>query len=271
MTDLPRIVGMVHLPPLPGAPRFDGDRDAIERRVRADAAALSAGGVDAVMVENYGDAPFYPDGVPDHVVASMTELTGVVRREVDCPVGVNVLRNDATAAVAIAAATGAAFVRVNVHTGARVTDQGVIEGRAHETLRLRSRLDAATSVLADWEPKHSAPLGGATDADGSPTTAGTGVADLVERGLADGVIVSGRRTGDPVDSARLHAVADRCAEHDVSLFVGSGVTPETVDATLAVADGVIVGTALKRGGETAAPVETSRVRTLVEAARDGES
>jgi membrane complex biogenesis BtpA family protein len=266
MTELPRIVGMVHVPPLPGSPRFDGDRDAVRRRVREDAEALAAGGVDAVVVENFGDAPFYPERVPRHVVASMTELGGLVCRTVDVPVGVNVLRNDATAAVAVAAATDASFVRVNVHTGARVTEQGVIEGGAHETLRLRDRLDAAVSILADWEPKHSAPLGGRTDADGRATTDGGDVADLVERGLADGVIVSGERTGEAVDRERLDAVADRCAEHGVPLFVGSGVTPETVAETLAVADGVIVGTALKRDGETAAPVDVSRVRSLVEAA-----
>ncbi|MFB6101251.1 MAG: BtpA/SgcQ family protein [Haloplanus sp.] len=260
MTDLPRIVGMVHLPPLPGAPRFDGDREAIRRRARRDAAALDAGGVDAVLVENYGDTPFYPDDVPDHVVASMTHLVGLVRRETACPVGVNVLRNDTTAAVSVAAATGAAFARVNVHTGARVTDQGVIEGNAHETIRLRDRLDADVTLLADLNVKHSAPLG-ATRRD-----EGEAVADLVDRGLADAVVVSGGRTGEAVDGDRLAAVADRCADVDAPLYVGSGVTPDTVGEMLSVADGVIVGTALKRGGETTNPVDEARVRALVAAA-----
>ncbi len=254
---------MVHLPSLPGAPGFDGDRGAIRRRVRADARALADGGVDGLIVENFGDAPFHPDDVPEHVVASMTDLTGLVRREVDCRVGVNVLRNDATAAVSVAAAAGADFVRVNVHTGARVTDQGVIEGRANETLRLRDRLDADVSILADTGVKHSAPLGGAS---GERGVAGDGVDDLVDRGLADGVIVSGPRTGEAVETDRLEAVAERCAERGVPLYVGSGVTPETAPELLSVADGVIVGTALKRGGETTAPVEEARVRRLVDAA-----
>ncbi|WP_248897190.1 BtpA/SgcQ family protein [Haloplanus halobius] len=257
MTALPRIVGMVHLPPLPGAPRFDGDREALRRRARRDAHTLVDGGVDALLVENYGDAPFYPDEAPAHVVASMTRLVGAVRREVDCPVGVNVLRNDARAAISIAAAAGADFVRVNVHTGARVTDQGVIEGRAHETLRLRDRLDADVSILADADVKHSAPLGAG---HGEP------IADVVDRGLAAGVVVSGERTGETVATERLTAAAEQCADLDVPLYVGSGVTPETVGETLAVADGVIVGTALKRGGETTAPVDESRVRALVDAA-----
>ncbi|MFD1634487.1 BtpA/SgcQ family protein [Haloplanus ruber] len=264
MTNLPRVVGMVHLPPLPGSPGFDGDRAAIRDRVRADARALDAGGVDALLVENFGDAPFYPETVPRHVVASMTDLTRLVVQTVDRPVGVNVLRNDATAALSVAAAAGADFVRVNVHTGARVADQGVIEGRAHETLRLRDRLDADVSILADTAVKHSTSLGDATATDRDTT--GDDVDDLVERGRADGVIASGPRTGEGVDHARLDAVAERCVAHDVPLYVGSGVTPATVGDLLDVADGVIVGTALKRDGETTAPVDSDRVRDLLAAA-----
>jgi hypothetical protein len=251
------IVGMVHLPPLPGSPRFEGDRDGIVARARRDARALAAGGVDAVLVENYGDAPFFPDGVPPHVVASMTRAVDEVCREVDCPVGVNVLRNDAVAAVSVAAATGGSFVRVNVHVGARVTDQGVVEGRAHETVRLRERLDADVRLFADVDVKHSTPLGGNAPA----------VDDVVERGLADGVVVTGATTGDAVDDDHLDAVAAACERLDVPLFVGSGVTEATVADALAVADGVIVGTALKERGETAAPVDRERVEALVEAAR----
>ena len=251
------LVGMVHLPPLPGAPRFDGDRTALLERAVADAQALDAGGVDAVLVENFGDAPFYPDRVPRHVVATMTRLVGEVARTVDCPVGVNVLRNDAESAVSVAAATDAAFVRVNVHVGARVTDQGVIEGRAHETLRLRDRLDADVAVFADVAVKHSTPLGAGESS----------VADLLDRGLADAVVVSGAATGSGVDRDQLATVAATAAERDVPTFAGSGVTPDTVGDLLDVADGAIVGTALKEGGETTNPVDSERVRRLVDAAR----
>jgi hypothetical protein len=256
---------MVHLPPLPGAPRFDGDRDAIRERAVADAEALASGGVDAIMVENFGDAPFYPEEVPRHVVASMTDLAGRVARAADLPIGVNVLRNDATAALSVAAATDADFLRVNVHTGARVTDQGVIEGRAHETLRLRDRLDTRdVSLLADVDVKHSAPLA-AGDFDAEA------VAEGVERGLADGLVVSGVGTGHAVDLDHLRGVVarrDRLGT-GVPVLVGSGVTSESVGEILEVADGVIVGTALKTDGVTANPVDERRVRSLVEAAREG--
>ena len=259
------VVGMVHLPALPGAPRFDADggRPAIHAAARRDAERLDAGGVDALIVENFGDAPFYPDSVPRHVVAELTALVGTVQEATDRPVGVNVLRNDGPSAVAVAAATGAAFVRVNVHVGARVADQGVLEGRAHETMRRRERLDADVRVLADVGVKHSAPLGQGDSAVG-PEAFG----DAVERGLADGVIVSGSATGRATDDDDLRAaVAARDeAELDTPVFVGSGVTAETVGETLSVADGVIVGSALKEDGDATNPVSVDRVERLVVAA-----
>jgi membrane complex biogenesis BtpA family protein len=259
-SDFPELVGMVHLPALPGTPGFDGDRATLRERAVADAEALVAGGMDAVLVENFGDSPFHPDEVPRHVVASMTALVGAVRRAVDVPVGVNVLRSDGPGAVAVAAATGGRFVRINVHTGARVTDQGIVEGRAHETLRLRDRLDATNvRVLADVDVKHSAPLADRSLAEVARET--------VERGGADGLVVSGNATGAAVDRDRLERVAAVTDETGVPLVVGSGATPETVGPLLDTADAAIVGTALKRGGEVTAPVDRARVERLVAAAR----
>jgi len=255
------IVGMVHLPPLPGAPGYDADggRAAIHEAACREAERLDAGGVDAVLVENFGDAPFYPESVPHHVVAEMTAVVETVREATDRPVGVNVLRNDGPSAVAVAAATGAAFVRVNVHVGARVADQGVLEGRAHETMRLRDRLDADVRVLADVAVKHSVRLGGADS--GAPAMLG----EAVERGLADGVVVSGAGTGRPTDCETVRkAVATRDDRGlDAPVFVGSGVTADSVGDVLSIADGAIVGSALK-GDDDAVSVE--RVERLIEAA-----
>lgn len=251
------IIGMVHLDPLPGAPRFDGDRAAIHQRALEDARALEAGDIDGVIVENFGDAPFHPEDVPAHVVAEMTSLIGAVADEIDAPVGVNVLRNDAEAALSIAAATGASFIRINVHTGARRTDQGIIEGRAHDTLRLRERLDADVGILADVAVKHSEPLG--------PENVRNETRDAVERGLADAVIVSGAGTGRDVPRDRLDAVAGVAHEWGVPVYVGSGVTHDTAAKLLSVADGAIVGSALKADGNVHNPVDRSRVEALTDA------
>jgi len=256
------VIGMVHLPALPGAPKYDGDREAIIETAERDARRLAAGGVDAIMVENFGDAPFYPDDVPKHVVASMTRAARAVVETADVPVGVNVLRNDADAALSVAAAVGGDFVRVNVHTGARVTDQGVIDGKAHGTMRLRERLDADVAVLADHDVKHSAPIA-------ARGFSAESVADGVERGLADAVVVSGTGTGHETDRSDLEHAVDRRDANDLDtpILVGSGVTAATVGDLLDLADGVIVGTALKEDGDVGNPVSEDRVRDLVEAAR----
>jgi hypothetical protein len=255
---------MVHLPPLPGAPRYDpeGGRERLHEVARRDAERLAAGGVDAMMVENFGDAPFLPDDVPKHVVAELTALARTVRDAAGLPTGVNVLRNDGAAAVAAAAAAGGDFVRVNVHVGARVADQGILEGKAHETTRLRERIDATgVRILADVDVKHSAPL--ADEAYEAES-----LAESTERGLADAVVVSGTRTGRATAISDVERAVERRDDlgTGVPVFVGSGVTAGSVDDLLSVADGVIVGTALKEGGETTNPVSVGRVEELVAAA-----
>ena len=257
------VIGMVHLPALPGAPGFDGDRDAVRSRALADARRLADGGIDGLIIENFGDAPFYPDNVPTHVVAEMTAVATAVTDAVDVPVGINVLRNDAEAALSIAAAVDAAFVRINVHVGTAATDQGLLEGRAHETLRLRDRLATDVAILADVHVKHATPVG--------EQTTDRAALETVERGRADGLIVSGPGTGVETPLADIASVADALAAHGhdrVPVFVGSGVTSDTVgDCLAAGADGAIVGTALKEGSETTAPVASERVEALIAAAR----
>ena len=261
------VIGMVHLGPLPGAPKAAADgaaamQSVLDRAVE-DVRALERGGVDGVMIENFGDAPFYPDDVPKHTVAATTRAAAAVADATTLPIGINVLRNDAEAAVSVAAAVDAAFVRVNVHTGARVTDQGIVEGRAHETVRLRERLGVNVGIFADTDVKHSAPL--------TPETySAESFADTAERGLADAVIASGSGTGAAIDRAALEAVVDERERHglETPVFIGSGVRPETVTDLLALADGVIVGTALKVEGETTAPVDEARVAALVSRADD---
>lgn len=257
------IVGMVHLPPLPGAPRFDGNRERLHAVARRDAAALAEGGVDAVMLENFGDAPFYPSDVPRHTVAEMTALAGTVSDATGgLPLGVNVLRNDAASALSVAAAAEGDFVRVNVHTGARVADQGILEGQAHETMRLREQLDTDVAVLADVDVKHSAPLADAAYEAES-------LAENAERGLADGIVVSGARTGRPTDLGDVQEAVDRRDQlgTETPVFVGSGVTRDTVGDVLDIADGAIVGTAFKDDGETENAVDPERVTAVMDAAR----
>ena len=182
------IIGMLHLQPLPGAPRNSQSLPAIRDLALRDAEALVAGGVHGLMIENFGDTPFESGSVPPATIAQMTWLLAEIKRFAAIPCGVNVLRNDGVAALAVATAAGGQFIRVNVLTGARVTDQGIIQGRAHDLLRERKRLNAeAVQIWADVDVKHSAPL--------APRPIADEVGDLVHRAHADAVIVTGRRTG----------------------------------------------------------------------------
>jgi membrane complex biogenesis BtpA family protein len=251
------IAGMVHLRALPGSPCWAGSMDAVIQAALEDAHALVEGGVDALLVENYGDVPFSAGRVDAATVAAMGVVIGEIRRVVTLPIGVNVLRSDALSALAIAAATGARFVRVNVHVGAVVTDQGLLQSGAHDSLRYRRLLALDVKILADVQAKHGVPL--------APIPIEQEARDCVERGLADGLIVTGVATGQPTSLDDLERV--RHAVPHVPLFVGSGATPETAASLLSVADGLIVGTAVKRDGLVTNPVDAGRVKRLVEAAR----
>lgn len=257
--DEPRpVVGMVHLPPLPGSPRWGGDMDAVLERAGRDARALAEGGMDGVMVENFGDVPFHPDTAPPETVASLTRAVAAIRQEAGGrPVGVNVLRNDARSALGIAAATGASFIRVNVHTGAAWTDQGLLQGRAHDTLRCRRSLGVPVAILADVHVKHAVPPPG--------LSLEAAASDAWERGLADALVLSGARTGEGTAPEALDAL--RTSLPDARIWIGSGLRPETVSTLLLRADGAIVGSALQEGGRAGSPVDSERVQRFMEAVR----
>jgi len=243
-----RLIGVIHLAGLPGSPRAIPLAETIQRAV-ADAQALEQGGVDAIIVENFHDAPFRPGPVDAHTVAAMTAATLRVRSAVGCDLGVNVLRNDAAAALGIALACEASFIRVNVHSGAMLTDQGIINGRADETLRLRKLLNAERiQIYADVLVKHAVPLG--------PVTLEDAVRDAVERGLADAVIVTGATTGSPASPDDVSRAVEAAG---VPVFVGSGVTADNLAEFVPPATGVIVGSWLKRDGVIASPVDARRV------------
>jgi membrane complex biogenesis BtpA family protein len=249
------LIGMVHLLPLPGSPRWGGSMERVLERALTDARHLHEGGMQGILVENFLDAPFYGSVAPPETVAAMSRIVASVCGAVDVPVGVNVLRNDARAALGVAAATGAAFIRVNVHTGIMWTDQGAIQGSAADTLRARVVLAPDVAILADVLVKHATPPPGLTLEDAA--------ADSWGRGLADGLVVSGSGTGKATELQHVHRVRE--AVPAAPVLVGSGVRIDAVGEVLAVADGAVVGTALTREDRAGSGVDPERVRRLVEA------
>lgn len=261
-------VGVIHLPAMPGDPRCDltqrgseGFRS-VEAWAERDAEALVMGGVDALIVENFGSTPFSKGSsghrLPPHHVAAMAILCRRLRERHDVPIGVNCLRNDARSALGIAAAADLGFVRVNVHCGAYATDQGIIEGEADQSLRYRQQLSAAdVAILADVLVKHAQPI--------TPVDATTATHDCLHRGLADGVIVTGAATGAPISRELLQEI--RTAAERAPVFLGSGVTPDNAADLAPLAEGAIVGSWLKKDGRLYNPVDVDRVRTMANAVR----
>lgn len=256
-TALPSLIGVIHLPALPGSPRSTLDLSAIADRAHHEARQLAAAGYDGVVIENFGDAPFFPGLVDPITTASMTACALAVRAvSKTFALGINVLRNDARSALAIAVASRADFIRVNVHTGARVTDQGLVQGLAHETLRERRALGAERiRLFADVDVKHSAPL--------AARPIGEEAHDLADRGLADAVLVTGSGTGQAASSHDLEEVV-RAVK--VPVYVASGVTKDNL-AQLTRAYGVIVGSALRQSGRAGDPIDQDLATRFADAFR----
>ena len=251
------IVGVVHLLPLPTSPRWGGSLKAVIDRAEQEAAALASGGVNGIIVENFFDAPFTKGQVDPAVVSAMSLIVQRLMNLVTLPVGINVLRNDTQSAMAIATCVNAHFIRVNVLTGVMATDQGLIEGQAHQLLRYRRELGSDVKILADVLVKHARPLG-------SPNLT-TAVQETIERGLADGVILSGWATGSPPSLEDLELAS--AAANGTPVFIGSGASWENISTLMQAADGVIVSSSLKRHGRIEQPIDPIRVSQFVEATR----
>ncbi|MGK7907651.1 MAG: photosystem I biogenesis protein BtpA [Synechococcus sp.] len=251
------IIGVVHLLPLPTSPLWRGDLDAVIVQAEREATALAAGGINGVIIENYNDMPFTKGQVDPAVVSAMSIVVKRIEQMVQLPLGLNVLRNDGHSALAIAACTGAKFIRVNVLSGVMVTDQGTIEGDAYNLLRYRRHLGVDVQIYADVLVKHARPLATAT-----PISV---VKDTVERGLADGIILSGWATGHPPAMDELEMA--RAAAPDTPIFIGSGADIDNIGSMLEVADGAIVATSLKRRGKFSEAVDPIKVSRFVQAAQ----
>lgn len=253
----PFLVGMCHLPPLPGSPRHDAPMERLIAHAVTDAQTLRQAGFDAVIVENFGDAPFHAAHVPPWTAAALAVIAKEVKQAIGLPVGINALRNDALAALGAAAAAGADFIRVNVLVGVSATDQGYVEGPAAELLRARMLVAPAIEIFADVHVKHAVCV--------SQPDIALAAEETAYRGRADVLIVSGPTTGRPADLADLQRVKE--AVPDRPLLAGSGATPETIARILQVADGAIVGSCLKPDGNCNLPIDPALAQAFVKKSR----
>jgi len=245
-------IAVIHLDALPGAPLYGGDFQSVMDKALRDARIAEEGGADAVIVENFGDKPFR-EKVDSPTIAAMALIVKAIVEELSISVGVNVLRNDAVAALSIATVCGADFIRVNAYTELVASDQGFLRPAAWDVLTQKRLLDSNVTVFADIRVKHGVSLS-ARDAVDAARAA-------TYRGLADALIVTGRETGAEADPAVLRKVK---AAVDRPVLVGSGITPSNAQK-YSEADGYIVGTYLHENSEICRPLSLNRVRKMAEA------
>lgn len=252
------LIGTIHLDPLPGAPRYDGAaiRDIVRRAVE-DASRYVSGGIDGLIVENEGDIPFLkPDQVGHETVAVMSVITAAVVDAVDVPVGVLCLANATLQSIAIAKAGGARFVRANQWANAYIANEGFIEGSAATSLRYRAAIGARdVRVFADVHVKHGS----------HAIVADRSIAELThdtEAFDADVLIATGQRTGDPTTVEEVRQISDAASR---PVLVGSGLDAGNAESLMCVADGAIVGSAMKEDGVWWNPVSVARTRAIVDA------
>jgi len=249
------IIGVIHLPPLPGYAESPGVEGAVEKALR-DLAALEEGGVDGVLVENESDRPHQVEASAG-TVATMTrvacELTRASRRAV---VGVEILLNDPVASLAVAQASGARFIRTDyfVDPMERSEYGGAMKIDPEGLLSYRERVGAEDILIfADIQVKYARMVEERTLAES---------ARLAARYRADAIVVTGRVTGEAPGRIELEE-AGRGAGGYCPVLIGSGLDGTNARDLLEVADGAIVGTSLKEGGF----VDSSRVNALMQVCR----
>ena len=252
------LIGVIHVGALPGTPSNCRTVAQIAEEAAAEARVYAAAGFHGLIIENTHDRPYLKSAVGPEIAAAMAVVGAEIRRAAALPLGVQILAGANTAAVAVAQACGAAFVRLEGFVFAHVADEGLMEASAGAVLRYRKAIGAdGIRVLADIKKKHSA-------------HAITADVDIVETAHAaeffhaDGVIVSGVATGRSADAEEVRAVSGGVS---IPTLVGSGITPENL-ARYGAADGWIVGSSVKAGGRWENALEEARVRAVVEAFRE---
>ena len=247
------VYGVVHLQSLPGSPSNRISLDEIIDHAQEDVDNLIFGGVDGIIIENFGDTPFVKDDISKRTLASFTTVVENLSIERDINVGINVLRNDGIAALSIAEATKSNFVRINVLNNTMFTDQGIIEGKSHEINQFKSTLNKVVEIYADVFVKHAVPpLGSKIE---------NHTAELIHRAGADVVIVTGDGTGHEINMDDLERVRNIVPEG--KLAIGSGVNSANVVAYQELADILIIGTSFKFDNNVSKKVDINRVEEII--------
>jgi len=248
-----KIIGVVHLKGLPGSPSNTMPLDNIVNLAQEDIDSLISGGVDGILIENFGDVPFVKDDVSKRTLTNFTSVINNLVIAKHISVGINVLRNDGIGALSIAEATKSDFVRINILNNIMYTDQGIIEGKAHEVATYKNSIQHDIKIYADVFVKHAVPPPGSTIENHTK--------ELLQRAGADVVIITGDGTGQEINLDDLTKVRGIVPEG--KLAIGSGVTESNIQSYIGFADILIIGTNFKLDGDISKPISNESVKKLI--------
>ncbi|WP_339283748.1 BtpA/SgcQ family protein [Oceanobacillus sp. FSL K6-3682] len=259
------VIGMIHLKPLPGSPRFSGGNlDPIYDFAMKDLEALERAGVDGVIIENAWDIPFRkPDNIGYETVASMTAIAQRIKVQTDLAIGMNVLANGALQALSIAQAVDLPFIRVNQWVNAYIANEGFVEGASAEAMRYRSQIKGENiKIFTDVHVKHGS----------HSIVADRSIQDQTHDNIffdADVLIATGTRTGNAADLNELTGIKNNST---LPVIVGSGMSEENAEEILRIADGCIIGSSIKENGEwwkNVSEERTKKFMNMVHKVRNG--
>jgi hypothetical protein len=246
------LIGMVHLLPLPGSPYFNEDIDLIEQRALQDALTLQKAGFDGLIIENYGDQPFLINKIPLEGLIAMARIISRITKEINLKVGINIEFNVWEKELIMAKVMNADFIRVEVFSEFRFHPSGIVWPSISEILRLRKNLKAESiKIFADFNVKNTFPILNINDESSLK---------IIDK-YADAIVYTGSKTGEAPNIDEILQIKERIEK---PLYIGSGVNENNIKSFLNIADGVIVGTSIKKENKTSNPVSFEKAKRLVE-------
>tara|TARA_B100000700_G_scaffold299012_1_gene365498 strand:- start:12 stop:773 length:762 start_codon:yes stop_codon:yes gene_type:complete len=248
-----KTIGVVHLKALPGSPSYENNLSEIYKSALEDSTALQNGGVDSIIIENFGDIPFTKDSISKLTLAHFTNIAKELSDSLNIDIGINVLRNDGESALSIADSINANFVRINILSGTMYTDQGIIEGKANKLIKLKNSLSNNIEIYADVFVKHAVPPIGYTIENQTE--------ELLLRAGADKIIITGDGTGKEINFEQLEKLREIVPKGQ--LAIGSGVNESNIENYKNIADILIIGTGFKVDQNIAKPIDVKSVEKLI--------
>tara|TARA_B100001123_G_scaffold217303_1_gene245354 strand:- start:811 stop:1572 length:762 start_codon:yes stop_codon:yes gene_type:complete len=248
-----KTIGVVHLKALPGSPSYENNLSEIYKSALEDSTALQNGGVDSIIIENFGDIPFTKNSISKLTLAHFTNIAKELSDSLNIDIGINVLRNDGESALSIADSINANFVRINILSGTMYTDQGIIEGKANKLIKLKNSLSNNIEIYADVFVKHAVPPIGYTIENQTE--------ELLLRAGADKIIITGDGTGKEINFEQLEKLREIVPKGQ--LAIGSGVNESNIENYKNIADILIIGTGFKVDQNIAKPIDVKSVEKLI--------